>query len=256
MIKSKVTDTRPARVKLARDIQLLSRGYFAPESFPDGMITVYPWENTIDGWLVEHATKSSQVGLLWELLPQLCNLKGVDVDAVPIGDMNTIMLCSRALANRGQVQYAADCPSCGEKNGGVVKVPDELERIGEKRSGYPGWDEITLPESQDVVKIRPLTVKDSKFISGRTAEQRKKITTQLLKILIPVVDVNGGLPDSLDELIGWYNALDPVDKQYLDRMENELYPHLRTELDFKCDSCGNSFEVPLKFDESFFSPRR
>ena len=64
MIKSKVTDTRPARVKLARDIQLLSRGYFAPESVPDAMIAGYPWENTVDGWIVEHAITASQTGRL------------------------------------------------------------------------------------------------------------------------------------------------------------------------------------------------
>ena len=116
----------------------------------------------------------------------------------------------------------------------------------------PGWDEITLPESKDLVRIKPLTIKESKFILNRPSDHKKKFPTQVLKVLLPVLEVGGGSPDSFDELVQWYSALDPQDKSHLDRMENELYPHLRSDVDFVCDSCGHQFEIPLKFDESFF----
>jgi hypothetical protein len=253
-LKTNMKDLTPSRLRLRREITLLSHGFSCPDAFPDGRIVVYPWDADVDAWAVERAGRGLK-NFMWDLLAKVCDLNGCPLEKFVVGDVSTVLLVSRALARANKVMYVAKCPECGHEHQDVITVPDELERVGEKSADYPGYDVITLPDCKDVVKIRPLLIGDFMAVENRPAPARQKYPDRLCRTLIPVVSVNDTTPDSFDELAAWYEALTPADKQYFVTQQDALYPHLNTDLDWTCDACGHKFVVPLVFNDKFFRER-
>ena len=258
-LKSNIQNFQPARQVYKEEIVLLSRGYVAPNSFPEGKITVYPWDAEIDEWLQTRARKPKRHLMMWELLAKLCNLNGCPVEDFLIGDVNTVLLVARAILHHSVVRYQPLCPHCGIMGiSEELKIPNELTRVGEKPLDYPGWDRVVLPHSRDVVKIRPLRIKDAIILEERSKEDKARISEKVAEILSSVVSVgNGteeGVADSVDELVIWWSALHPSDKQKLETSRTELLPHLSPNIKHLCDNeqCGREFDHVLPLDEQFF----
>jgi hypothetical protein len=152
------------------------------------------------------------------------------------------------------VEYECTCPNCRTTTVETITVPDELGRVGEKDTSYPGFDTLTLPECQDVLQVRPLQVKDESIILAREPASKALMTDRVMHILMPIVSINDGKPDAWEEATRWYNALSPSDAQYLEDRENELYPHLATEIPHLCDQCQKKFKHTLDFTAEFFRP--
>ncbi len=250
-IKTNMKDLTPSRMRLRQQITLMSHGYSCPTALPDGKIWVFPWDADVDAWATERAAKGMK-NFMWDLLSRVCDLNGCPVEKFVVGDVSTVMLVSRALAHNNVISYQAKCPACEHAHFDQMNVPDQLARVGEKAPDYPGYDTITLPDCKDVVKIRPLLIGDMMTIENRPEDIRKKYPDRLCRILVPVVDINDSTPDSFDELQTWYDALTPADKQYLTDKQDELYPHLNTDIEWTCDRCGHEFTFPLVFNERFF----
>lgn len=250
-IKTNMKDLTPSRMRLRREITLMSHGYSCPQAFPDGKITVFPWDADVDAWATERAAKGMK-NFMWDLLGRVCDLNNCPVGQFVVGDVSTVLLVSRALAHNNLVSYVATCPACDHKHYDQMVVPDQLARVGEKSMDYQGYDVITLPDCKDVVKIRPMLINDMVTIEDRPEEIRKKYPDRLCRVLVPVVDINDSTPDSFDELQTWYEALTPTDKEYLTDKQDELYPHLNTDIDWTCDKCGHQFQFPLVFNDRFF----
>lgn len=250
--QSKLKSMTPRRTQFQQKIKLLSGGYTQPNAFPNGMITVFPWDTNVDDWLAERMKKGQQGMMLYDLCAQLCDLNGCPLDNFVIGDVNTVLLVARSIRYNSVIQYQTTCPHCGFVADETINVPDELVRVGEKEEGYPGYDEITLPDCQDVVHIKPLLVRDEKWIQDRDETSRAMMSDHVAHILKPIVAINGGTPDSWDQVLAWFNAISPQDAAYLERMENELYPHLETDLDHVCDKCRAPFVHSLDFSKDFF----
>ncbi len=250
--QSKMKTLQPRRVQFQTKVKLLSGGYVRPEAFPNGEITVFPWDVGVDDWLAERSKKGNQDTLLFELCAHVCDMRACPLDLFVIGDVNTVLLVSRALRYNGSVEYECQCPGCKFISVETIKVPDELVRVGEKDpNSYPGWDEIVLPDCQDVVHVRPLQVKDEKKLAED--ELLKKIMTEhVAHILMPIVSINDGTPDAWEQVLAWWNALSPKDAAFLESKENELYPHLDTNLPHICDRCGKKFLHQLDFSSDFF----
>lgn len=250
--QSKLTNLASRREKFQKRITLLSGGFARPESFPKGEITVYPWDTQIDDWLADRAKKGDQTMVLYELCGKLCDLNGCPLDRFVIGDVNTVLLVSRSIRYNSIIEYEAACPYCGWRSDEQIGIPDELGRVGEKSTGYPGYDRIELPDCKDVVDIRPLMVKDERMISTRDDISKKLITDHVMHILTPIVAINDGRPDGFEPLYTWFNALPPQDAEYLEQKENELYPHLDTDIPHTCDRCSKRFVHALDFSKEFF----
>lgn len=246
----------PAREKYKREITLLSHGYSAPKAFPDGKVTVYPWDPETDAWIVEKIQKSGNnaTNFLWDLCARQCDLNGCPIDQVVVGDVTTILLVARGITNKNVVNLKVKCPQCGLEFQENIQVPDHLGKIGEKTSDYPGFDTITLAECKDIIKIRPLVVGDMKKIDGRSSTDKAMITDRILRILVPVVSINDTAPDTFAELTAWYAALHPLDKQQLQDKEDELYPHLDQNIKLVCnrEDCKHTFTHALTFNQEFF----
>lgn len=253
-LKSNMTGLVSAREKFKREIVLLSHGYSCPEAFPDGLCTIYPWDTTVDEWLMARRKKggSSVRQIFYELVAQLVKLGPCPIEKFVVGDINTVLLVSRSILHDSRVQYLATCPKCGTTEKAMVTVPDGLEKIGEKSAAYPGFDQIVLPVCADVVKIRPLLIKDQIEITGR---QDKSISDHLAETLTSVIDVNDTTPDSLKELTTWFMALHPRDQMFIQTSQGDLFPHLNQAIAHRCDECGKDYEFNLEIDDEFFRSR-
>jgi hypothetical protein len=246
--KSKI----PRREAYKREITLLSHGYSDPKAWPDGKLTVYPWDNELDIWIVENAKKYDSNELVYEMLKRCCNLNNGDVGNFVSTEINLVLLLSKARLENDIVSYTSVCPSCGFKAEEKIAVPDELGVSGEKKSDYPGYDDVILPDNKDVIALRPLLVNDERTIVNRPPVERNRITDASLRILMRIVTINKSRPDSLDELYAWYLALSPKDAKFISTEGFRLSPHVNTSIPHKCDKCGQLFEHALDFSTEFF----
>jgi len=253
-IKTNLKSLTPRRQQYKREITLLSHGYNNPTAWPDGKITVFPWDNAIDQWLVENVRKANKQELVYGLLRHCCDLNSGAIDDFVADEINVVLLVSRALSTDGVVAYTPTCPYCGAKKQETIKVPDELEKLGEKPQDYAGFDVITLPVVSDVIKIRPLLVRDEKLIINREDDKKKVVADPELRTLMRVVAINDSKPDTLEELVTWYRALHAKDAKFLEDKGREITPHLNTNIPHVCDDadCGKKFTFPLNFDTEFF----
>jgi len=253
-IKTNLKSLTPRRQQYKREITLLSHGYNNPTAWPDGKITIFPWDNAIDQWLIENIRKAPKQELVYGLLRHCCDLNGGNIDDFVADEINVVLLVSRALSTDGVVVYTSSCPYCGFKKPEKIKVPEELEKVGEKTADYPGFDTITLPVVNDVVKLRPLLVRDEKLIINREDDKKKSVPDAELRTLMRVVSINESKPDTLDELVIWFRALHVKDAKFLDEKGRDLTPHLNSNIPHICDDpdCGKKFTFPVTFDQEFF----
>jgi len=251
-IKSNMPSLVPARDRFKQEITLLSGGFANPKAFPEGKITVYPWDYEIDEFLIQRARKGRKETLLFDLVPKLCDLNGCTVPNFVMGDVNTILMVSRSIARDNQISYVSECPACGHKEKENLRVPDQLERLGEKKTDYAGSDSITLPVCKDVVAVRPLLVQDIEHIQDRDDVSKGQISDKVAGIIAGVVTINGTKADTMTELATWFKALHPKDAAYLEQQQDMLTPHLGTNIHHKCSKCEKMFDHPIALDADFF----
>lgn len=255
-IKSNLQDLAPRREKYKQVITLLSRGYSEPKAWPGGKLTVFPWDSQVDSWLLgEYRRSDNKTGLLHRALKKVCDLNGGQSDNFVASELEAVLLVSRAIRNSNLVEYISPCPMCRWENKSTINIPDELEKVGEKPLDYPGYDLITLKDAKDEVAIRPLLIKDERMIEDRSVEDREAVSDDLLYIILPVVSVGGGKPETRDEVLQWYLALSPDDAKFLEDKQKELSPHLNTLIPHECDKCKHAYKHKLTFDQEFFRPR-
>ena len=253
-IRTNLKSLAPRRQAYKQEITLLSHGYSNPAAWPDGKLVVYPWDNTVDQWLIENVRRQSKQELVYGLLRRCCDLNGGNVDDFVAEEINVVLLVSRALSTDGVVLYGTTCPHCGFKKSEKIKVPAELEKVGEKAADYPGFDMVTLPTVGDIIKLHPLLVRDEKLIINRDDEKKKAVPDSELRPLMRVTAINDTKADTLEELVTWYRALHPADSKFLDEEGRRLTPHLNTNIPHVCDEqeCGRKFLHPVTFDQEFF----
>lgn len=258
-IKSNITDRRSRREKFKKEITLISGGFAKPEAFPNGKITVYPWDSAIDAWLTETASKAAGIDrdrLLYDLMAKVCNLNGCPVEDFILGDVNAVLMTARSIANQNRIQYLTTCPKCGHEEVDEIQVPEELQAIGQKTVGYKKFDTVTLDESKEIVDVRPLCVRDELTIIGRVSTERARISNHIAHIIAPIVAINATQADRIEELMEWYESLSPHDSNQLESFIEASAPHLSQELPQKCSNCGNLWAHRLVLDQEFFRTGR
>jgi hypothetical protein len=253
-IKSNVTDLKPSKDRFKKQIKLLSGGKVNENHFPGGQITIYPWDYKVDEWIQKRQRSGigSTRSLMHNLLPMLCNLNGCPPDKFIASEVLTVMMVSRSILLNDKVSFDYACPGCKKTGAGTVKVPDELERLGEKPETWPGFDIIVLPDCKDSVKVRPLTVGDEISIDSRTDLQKSRCGEAAAKVIAGVVSINDTTADKVDELIQWFESLPPGDQNHLIREFDKLQPQLSTDIHLECNECGKQFDYTLRLDPDFF----
>jgi hypothetical protein len=254
-IKTKLKDLRPSRERYARLIRLLSGGKINGAQFPDGAITVYPWDNQIDDWIQNRLQKGALRGrtLLFNVLPRVCNLNGCRLEDFVSSEVMGILMISRSILRNDQVIFETECPFCSDKRQNQLKIPDQLERVGEKKADWLGFDVITLPECQDVVKVRPVTVGEEMALIERTdAVRAQTCNDTVARIIAGLVSINDSKHDNALEAITWFKALPPSDSDFLIEEFDKTQPQLSNIVHVQCDECGRSFDHGLRLNDDFF----
>lgn len=246
------------RLKWQKQIRLLSGGYTNPKVFPDGMVSIRPWDMLMDEWALKHQNME-QTAFMIEAVRRLIDVPpDFDLKTMLYGDMSTIILVGRGLRMNSIYPLAPVCPQCKRKHDEInIRVPEDLRRIGEKPPGYPGYDDIVLPESRDPVQIRPLTVGDVLAIEGRDKNAKMAISTDTAMCIWGILSIGGHeyKPSSIDEVNAWFKSLGPTDSTALFVAMDDLDPHLSSNMDFVCDGCSYEYSVALTFDNNFFRRR-
>lgn len=257
-IKTKMQSLLPRREQYKKVITLMSHGYSNPTAWPDGLLTVYPWDSEMDAYLLDASRHDNPTTVLFDLLERCCNLNGGRVDDFVADEVNVVLLVSRALASDNIITYQSRCPFCGTRRQEKVKVPDELEKVGEKSKDYTGTDLVTLPVSKEAVAITPLLVRHERLLAARTAEEKAQINDVEMRTMLAVVTINDTKPDTAGELARWLRALPPVDIRSLTEQQRILSPHLNTLLPHTCENpiCRQEFSHLLTFDQDFFRPAK
>ncbi len=258
-IKSNITDKRPRREKFKKVITLPSGGFANRTAFPEGKITVYPWDSLIDAWLTETAQKATSEErdkLLFTVLEKVCDLNGCPLNNFVLGDVNAVLMTARSIQNQSKVEYITICPDCGHEENESITVPDELELVGAKGPDYPGSDTVTLPGCGDVIELTPLRVGDQITITTRLPEAKAKISDHVALLIAPIVSINSTQPDRIEELYEWYMALPPDDAVFLEDRTDALSPHLNQEIPQRCERCNLVYGFRLVLDREFFRSGR
>lgn len=254
-IKTNLTSLQPRRERFKKEITLLSKGFSSPKAWPGGRLTVYPWDNDIDTWLTSAARKGmSDNAVFFGLVAQLCDLNGGRIDDFVASEVMAVLLVARAIQNDCVLNYKAVCPNpaCRHTENSSITVPDELGKTGEKPEGYPGWDEFELPDSKDVVRVRPLLIRDEIATEQRPDADREEIPDEMLNTLKPIVSIGGGAPENALEALQWYKALSPRDAKDYVAKRDELSPHLDVRVPHRCEKCSREFQHVLGLDREFF----
>lgn len=261
-LKSNVSTKAPTKERFAKEIDLLSLGYFNPVAFPDGKITVYPWDNSFEEFVAKRAQKGEkQEFILWELFPKVCDLKGCNPKLFPAMEALLIIMVSRAITRNSKIDLKLKCPDCGNSWNETLTIPEQLEKIGEKKQGYPGYDVLQLPECKDFVMVSPMTIGDSYNTSKRSDALKDLFSdsvAEVLAVVKAVAIVREELADSrVDnpmEAFEWFKRLPPSDVVYLSSKINELTPQLSTTLTVECPKCETEFKSSVDLNASFFRP--
>lgn len=250
-IKSNMSVDSPSRERSKVKIKLISGGACNRKAFPDGEVTIYPWDISIDDWIV--SSGKSQDKSLYEVIPKIADLGCAEYTELYIGDATTILLVSRSLRHGSTLEVKPTCTECSKVNKAEkIKIPDQLRKLAEKPLDWGGTDKVTLPDCKDVVEFRPLRVSDDKAINARSYEIAKDIPVIAAHIISTIVSVNGGAPDSVKELITWFRAASAVDQDFLNAAINDMHPRLDNEVLFKCDFCDEVFGYTLDLGKPFF----
>ena len=259
-LKSNVKDKTPARDRFKREIQLLSKGYFNKTAFPNGNITVFPWDTNIDEWFAAQARKKSGNDgsrMMFDVLPLIANMNGCKVEDFLASEALLVLLVSRSILHGDSVDFEAVCTHCGHKQAESVGVPNDLAKKGEKALDYPGYDEVTLNHSKDVVRLRPSTIGDAfrmSEIDQNPAFKFVKVSDTIKNLAQCLISVNDGKPDDIKEVVEWFGLLHPGDTEQLLAFFDTIQPSLDMSVTVGCESnsCGKDFEYNLRLDADFF----
>lgn len=252
-IKTNLKTMAPRREQYKKTVALVSGAYYNRKAFPNGQITVYPWDSHIDAWFQQRMREPNKEFALWEAAEKVADMNGANVDEMTLADAMTVVMVAKSIRSACIIDYVSTCPNCGRNEQNQITIPDELQMNAEKKPDYDGFETFTLPDSQDVVKVRLLTIADEKYILGRSEEDRQRMSDHIAHILLPVKEVGeGGTVDNAEEIITWYNALSPRDAEFLEKEQARRYPQLETNLDHKCDGCGFRYQWSLELTRDFF----
>jgi len=251
-IKTNMKQMVPRREAFKRQIRLLSSGFVNRKAFPNGNITVFPWDSRIDEWLTQQTRADGLQTALFDLVNKVADLNGCPPEEFLVADVNTVLLVSRALRYNNEVLYKSSCPSCKRQDTETIKVPDDLEKMNEKPDDYPGWDEIVIPDCRDVLRVRFLQIKDELGVARRSDEDKVKVPDRIARIIRAIVSVNGTTPDDAGEMVTYYECLSPKDATFLEEALEALEPRLDTLIWHQCKGCGTKFKHELVIDQQFF----
>lgn len=176
-----------------------------------------------------------------------------------LGDYQFLLHKLRIVTYGPDYKLTVLCPRCGAQNELDIDL-DTLKTI-ELPDNYHDMMEITLPRSNDVVKIKFQTPRMLDQIAKERKDMKKQFPdlkgdpTMLLTLQNVVDEVNGRKMSKL-ALQEYVKNLPMLDIQYLIQMASKLSDCVGVDpmLDFTCKECGGEEKASFRFTTEFFTP--
>jgi len=243
--------------RAGKEFILPSGGYPYKGKLPEGRITVYAFNFDAEQVLAGDGDGASKMN---GVIPYICNLpEGLEVSDLLAPDQFYILLAARSLSFGASYSFSTSCPACDKPEKHTFTLPEGLP-INRVEESFEGYHTFTLPDSQDVVKVRFLTVGDD--LSVDAAAKQFKMNARdpgdpgyKFRLAKHVVSVNDGLPESLQEVVAYLSELDGKDPQVFKREIETNQPGVPPLLTIQCPSCSEQYEIPFKMTQEFFRPK-
>ena len=176
-----------------------------------------------------------------------------------LGDYQFLLHKLRIVTYGPDYKLTVLCPRCGAQNELNINL-DALKAI-ELPDNYQEMMEITLPRSNDVVKIKFQTPRMLDQITKERKDMKKQFPdlkgdpTMLLTLQNVVDEVNGRKMSKL-ALQEYIKNLPMLDIQYLLQMSSKLSDCVGVDpiIEYTCEECGGEEKASFRFTPEFFTP--
>ena len=193
------------------------------------------------------------------LIQNLVKDKNIDARSLCVGDRNSIMIHSRAMAYGADYRTSIQCPACSEVSKFKFDLSDyemyhgddlteDIQDLGD------GTFRVELPLSTIQARIRPLNGQDE--IDMLSDTKAKDISNDLItkQMKAFVVDFNGhSLQSTIDYVC---ENLVAMDAKFLRDCFKLISPDIKLEQKFSCKHCDHEEVIAVPFGTDFFWPDR
>jgi len=176
-----------------------------------------------------------------------------------LGDYQFLLHKLRIVTYGPDYKLSVICPKCGARNDLTINL-DDLKVI-ELKDNYEELMEVTLPRSNDVIKIKFQTPRMLDNIAKERKEMKKQFPDlkgdpgMLLTLQNVIDEVNGRKMGRL-QLQEYIKNLPMFDINFLIQKASKLSDCVSIDpmIDFTCNECGVASQASFRFTSEFFTP--
>jgi len=240
-----------------QEFTLPSQGYPYNGTIPGGKIKVHAFNFEVEETL---GAKGDGQEKLNKIIPMICDLpEGFTVGKLLAADQFFIFLAARSMSFGETYNLSSTCPACGNIEKTDFALPHGLP-INTMQPDFDGIVKLTLPESQDDIEIKFLTVADLKEVStmakAMNLDPTDKENPQAYRYTLAshIVSVNGGTDFNLQEAVEYLSSLDGRDPHVFKDTIDKNQPGVASLIDMQCPECGEQYQMQFKMTQKFFRP--
>lgn len=187
--------------------------------------------------------------------------KTIEVSSLLVGDKSALLVAARVTGYGSEYSTKVVCPSCTDISKFSFDLQSSISITEASTSGIEyeetsnGTFLITLPKSQAVVELKPLTGVDEEQIA-KTNKMRQKnglpemTLTDQMKLYIH--SLNGNYDRSYINTN--VDSLPAMDARFIRLNYPKLVPNVDLTHHYECQSCGYEQEMEVPFTSDFFWP--
>jgi hypothetical protein len=245
--------------KVSQVFTLPSHGFPYPDAFPEGRITVYPYNSEVEQTIADEGIvpqeRINKAVKCIAAFPEVFN-----TDDLLVGDQYYVFAASRSMSGDAQYKFKTQCSSCGKQEEHEFTLPNGLP-IKEYPATFKEPLTFDLPDLKDTIGIRFLRVRDEKQIR-LFCKTRKQVHNEQGDITITarlashIASVNDGQPDNLDEAYEYVKGLAGADFIKLRTEIQKSQPGLMQLLRVQCphSDCNTVYTTVFPINADFFRP--
>ena len=200
---------------------------------------------------------------LEKLLQSLVLDKNIKPSTLLTGDRSAILVAARATAYGELYETEVTCPSCAAKGDYAFNLREGTLNHGNDWGTLEITETsndtflLTLPVTQVVAEIRPLTGADENTITSAVKKNKKNsftekaLTSQITKFIVSLND-----DENRDTIYKFVDMMPAADSYHLRKAYRAINPTFDLTQNYECSSCGYEQEMEVPITATFFWPNR
>lgn len=249
-----------------KEIILPSSGYPYNGKIPGGrlLIQAFDWESERILFKAFETEGSKETLRYIETIKRVSKFpEGFDPETLLEGDLQYILMECRSLSYGETYSFQSKCPYCDYNEEVELKIPLFLP-TNRYPSDFGGTLKIKT-SNDNGVEIRFITIKQDMECENAA---RNKIAKKMIRkedydaeysnsrVAYHIVSVNGGKPDSIDEVRNWLTQIPISERKEIIEFINRVSPGVSFNILITCEECGKDYERMLPIGADFFRARR